>query len=110
MHLRAWRSPYLGVREQPRVCQPQQLGRHLPEQSTQDLGHGYEATLRGVAGEEQQAAPRAEQVSANSIIPADWNRVSRCEEELFDLQREKQELEKTLITKEKEIHSLQSDL
>ena len=36
--------------------------------------------------------------------------MSRCEEELFDLQREKQELEKTLITKEKEIHSLQSDL
>ena len=44
------------------------------------------------------------------MIPADWNRVPRCEEELFDLQREKQELEKTLITKEKEIHSLQSDL
>ena len=36
--------------------------------------------------------------------------MSRCEEELFDLQREKQELEKTLITKEKEIYSLQSDL
>ena len=66
--------------------------------------------MRGVAGEEQQAAARAEQVSANSIIPADWNRVSRCEEELFDLQREKQELEKTLITKEKEIYGLQSDL
>ena len=34
----------------------------------------------------------------------------RCEEELFDLQKDKQELERTLLSKDKEIYHLQTDL
>ena len=40
----------------------------------------------------------------------DGDYAQRCEEELFDLQRNKQELERTLLLKDKEIYNLQTDL
>lgn len=36
--------------------------------------------------------------------------LNRCEEELFDLQRVKQDLERNLLLKDKEVYQLQNDL